>query len=592
MTSPESHALLSEWLHRCDTSHNCTQSAKNIGHDLKFSPTRLIDVSIDQDADLVRLIDCKSLDSIPRYLTLSHSWGSSEVMMTLQLTRQNSSSLKKHISLVQLPKTFADTVLVARYLQIRYIWIDSLCIIQDDKQDWKAEAAKMWQVYANAYVNVAATSSSNSSQGLFRTRNPLTTKPCVAVIREGHWLIPTGRYHCYNAAEWVNQIRKAPLSKRAWVHQEWLLSPRIIHFATDQIFWECRETHASETFPYGTPARYEIGLSRFALGSNEELYKERFLDIWSSIVSEYTARELTHVSDKLIAVSALARTLSKNHPAAGTYIAGTWGNYVVDQLIWSASLLAHRSASYRAPTWSWASMDGIIEPKFTWRHRRRDQKSRSPLSIVNIDATFQDDPFDSVSTGTLKVEAPLLKITIEEGEKATEDDYHLEPRQISINPAAGIVSLKDERRKPFADRDFRFRFNTLNTPCSETLRGRLDDDRNISERPQLYFMPLLTFNSIDMQWGGESEVDELVGLMLEPTGMEKGQYKRCGTCSVDEYMVGPVLCEMGNQDLEEAMYEERRVDAIGLDDMLPPNWNGKDLEFIPKRFDRFVISIV
>ncbi len=77
--------------------------------------------------------------------------------MTLQLTRQNSSSLKKQISLTQLPKTFADTVLVARCLGIQYIWIDSLCIIQDDKQDWKAEAAKMWQVYANAYVNVAAT---------------------------------------------------------------------------------------------------------------------------------------------------------------------------------------------------------------------------------------------------------------------------------------------------------------------------------------------------------------------------------------------------------------------------------------------------
>ena len=344
--------------------------------------------------------------------------------MALQLKKENCSSLKEKISVTQLPKTFADTVLVARCLKIRYVWIDSLCIIQDDEQDWRAEAAKMWQVYANAYVNVAATSSSNSSQGLFRERNPLATKPCVAVIREGHSDIPAGSYHCYNAAEWISQVREAPLSQRAWVHQEWLLSQRIIHFAQDQIFWECRKTYASESFPCGIPARYETGISRFSLGSNEELPMERFLEIWDSIVTEYTRRELTCVSDKLIAVSALARTLSQNHPAAGTYIAGIWENYVIDQLSWSASLLAHRTAEYRAPTWSWASMDGIVHPNFNRRYRIMDceRRSRSPLLVVSIDPTFRDDPFDSVSTGTLKVETPLLKTIIEPDKSSPSPD--------------------------------------------------------------------------------------------------------------------------------------------------------------------------
>ena len=211
---------------------------------------------------------------------------------------------------------------------------------------------------------------------------------------------------------------------------------------------------------------------------------------------------------------------------------------------------------------------------------------------MNIDATFQDDPFDSVSTGTLNVEVSLLKITIEAG-KASDDESHIKPSQLIVNQAAGTISTTDKRPEPFVDRDFRFRFNTWNPPYHGGTRGRLDDDRSISERPELYFMPLLTFNNIDRRYGDElPEADELVGLMLEPTGIERGQFKRCGTCSVEEWMVGLVLCEMGNQDLEEAMYEERRVDAIGLDDMLPPNWTGKDLNFIPKRFDRFVISIV
>ena len=595
-TSPESHTLLSQWLHVCDASHNCTQNTNNIDHDFDFLPTRLVDVGVDEDANFVRLIDSKNLESVPRYLTLSHSWGSSQVTMTLQLTWKNCSSLKKQILLQQLPKTFADTILVSRHLGIQYIWIDSLCIIQDDEKDWKVEAAKMWQVYSSAYVNIAATSSSNSSQGLFRERNPLATQPCVAMVRKGHSIIPAGSYHCYNAAEWMSQIRKAPLTKRAWVHQEWLLSPRIIHFAQDQIFWECRESYASESFPRGIPARCETGIYRFSLGSTEEIHKERFLEIWSSIVREYTTRELTHNSDKLIAVSALARTLSQNHPAAGRYVAGIWGNYIIDQLLWSSSLLAHRAAGYRSPTWSWASMDGSIEPNFNWKHRSRedrDQRSRSPVALLGIDAAFQDDPFDSVSAATLRLETPLLKVSIEAGRKDTEDSHDLEPKQMMFNAAAGILSESDDRPAPFADRDFRFQFMTWNPPYRGGARGRLDDDRNISERPELFFMPLLTFNSIDKRYRDElPDVDELAGLMLEPTGVKRGQFKRCGTCSLEEWIVALFLCDLGNQDLEEAMYEERRVDAIGLDDMLPSNWTGKDLDFVPKRFDRFVISIV
>ena len=595
-TSPENQAVLSEWLNTCDRLHRCTQKTENLDEGLKYAPTRLIDVGLEK-SDFVRLVESKDLVAIPRYLTLSHSWGSSEAEMTVQLTRQNGLSLQKGISLTQLPRTFADTVLVSRYLGIRYIWIDSLCIIQDDIQDWEIEAATMWQVYSNAYINVAATSSTNSSQGLFRERNPLIIKPCVAIFREGQSLIPAGEYRCYNAAEWRSQVREAPLSKRAWVHQEWSLSPRTIHFARDQIFWECRETCASENFPQGVPARCDTGVSAFPFGLDEVLTKDKFLEIWSSIVREYTARDLTFVSDKLVAVSALARTLSQIHPAAGKYVAGMWENYVGDHLHWSPSHQTHRAMSYRAPTWSWASMDGNIEPHFNWKHTSRQSQnqviSRSPLSVLNIDATFSHGAFDATTVGILKVETPLLRIPIEPGEGAPDDESDLEPLQLMMNASAGTVSTREERPRPFMDREFRLQFNTWNHSPLYGTRGQLDDDRDISERPQLFFMPLLTFNEIGRRYGDEiPEVDELVGLMLEPTGSDRGQFKRCGTCSLEESMIALFLCDLGNQDLEEAWYEECKIDAIGLDDIVPSNWNGKDLDFIPKRFDRFVISIV
>ena len=114
--------------------------------------------------------------------------------MTVQLTRKNKSSFMTSIGVEKLPRTFADTILLARHLGVCYLWIDSLYIVQDDEMDWKTEAAKMAEVYANAYVNMAATASSNSSQGLFKDRNPMTTKQCVATVREGHSLIPAGTY--------------------------------------------------------------------------------------------------------------------------------------------------------------------------------------------------------------------------------------------------------------------------------------------------------------------------------------------------------------------------------------------------------------
>ena len=225
----------------------------------------------------------------------------------------------------------------------------------------------MGQVYSNAYANIAATSSSNSSQGLFRERNPTTTWPCIARVRSGHPLIPPGNYALYNGHEWQGHISKAPVSRRAWVHQEWLLSPRTIYFAKDQIFWECLRLKASESFPHGIPRRSDTGSVPFFLRRTDTIHtKKNFLEIWDSIMQEYTSRGLSKRSDKLMAVSALARCISQNHPASGFYLAGIWKNYIIDQLLWAASTSATRSLDCRAPTWSWASIDGAVQANFNW----------------------------------------------------------------------------------------------------------------------------------------------------------------------------------------------------------------------------------
>ena len=157
-----------------------------------------------------------------------------------------------------------------------------------------------------------------------------------------------------------------------------------------------------------------------------------------------------------------------------------------------------------------------------------ERRSRSPLLVMSIDATFRHDPFDSVSTGILKVETPLLKIIIEPLKGAKDDMFSLRSKPIimqgsSRSGAPLTISVTGPRPQPIADREFRLRFNTEGNPVAGGGRDQLDDDRNTSERPYLYFMPLLTYNNIDRRYGDEEPfVDELIGLMLEPTGMERG----------------------------------------------------------------------
>ncbi|CAO1603076.1 hypothetical protein XANCAGTX0491_006668 [Xanthoria calcicola] len=228
--------------------------------------------------------------------------------------------------------------------------------------------------------------------------------------------------------------------------------------------------------------------------------------------------------------------------------------------------------------------------------RSRPRKYRSPVSVLNIHTTFRDDPFDSVKASTLTVETPLLRVAIVPGKASSSNETsNPEPLPICIvvDAKAKTLAHSGEREIPVTDREFLLRIHTCRFQELFGTRGRLDDDRDITASPELYFMPLLTFNLVARRYGDEPPVvDEIIGLMLEPTGTEKGQFRRCGTCRLDDSMVTLFLCDLGNQGLEEAAYRERKPDAIGLDEIVPPNWFGKELDFVPKRFDRFVISIV
>jgi hypothetical protein len=228
--SPEHFTLLQQWLHVCDSKHKFCHREHRKGS-LKM-PTRLLDVG-----ETLRLIDSATIDT-ERYVALSHCWGfGSEKFCT---DKSNITQRSTSIDLREMPRTFRDAVIVTRGLGIKYLWIDSLCIIQDDNDDWYKEAAKMEQVFSEAYCTLCASSSKSSSEGfLARDRQ----RRCLEIPASGTDKI----YICPSIDDFHRDVELAPLNSRGWVLQERALSRRCIHYTSTQVYWECGEGVHCET---------------------------------------------------------------------------------------------------------------------------------------------------------------------------------------------------------------------------------------------------------------------------------------------------------------------------------------------------------
>jgi hypothetical protein len=299
----------------------------------------------------------------------------------------NIEQFKDAIILDSLSQTFQDAIRVVRWLGIEYIWIDSLCIVQDDENDWLQESERMGSVYANAYVTIAATSAVDGSGGLDSIR-PISNWikfPCDGTD-EGKG------YMWFTDASWTSQtdLDEAPLNTRGWVFQEKTLSRRIIHFASSQVYWECKQrfvgeesedrihfagttlepsqfwAHVSAISGVGPPT---IERTNNAQDSTDPISQfDKFCEGWNSLIRYYCSRNLTKTSDRLIALLGIIRVIEKEiglHCIDGHWDDGSW-RFVRD-LMWfpggprTMSFLCDDNRSRLCSSWSWASLEGPIE---------------------------------------------------------------------------------------------------------------------------------------------------------------------------------------------------------------------------------------
>lgn len=332
-------------------------------------PDRVLDLEILGSSLNVKLVETDN-EHAP-YIALSHCWGSSQQFTTTTATLD---ARKTGISWDHLSKTFQDAISFTHRLKVRYLWVDSLCILQDDTNDWQRQASKMSSIYEHAFLTLAATNGRNSTDGCFTKASPeYQAREFSIYDRSGtahqifvrrhlpHWHLPHPQYPLSSYSEHF------PLLDRAWVLQERLLSRRILHFGPHELIFECNEGAACECFFMNRIPKI-LQLKPTHVGTMMPTIPTELLVCgvnpmgrrWRELVEEYSRLKLTYESDRLPALSGLAQQANRTNN--DQYIAGLWRSRLLDDLLWQTrGKPGHRPAQRHAPSWSWASVGRPIK---------------------------------------------------------------------------------------------------------------------------------------------------------------------------------------------------------------------------------------
>ena len=495
-----------------------------------FVPTRLLFVN----SNKVALRGKDELPSGVQYATLSHCWGKNPMY---SLLGSNHRKLSEEVPIERLSQVFCDAIALIRHLELSYIWIDSLCIIQDDRLDWEREAGRMGAVYKNSVCTIASTGFPDGEHGLFtRERDTRLLYPEKVEWKQEWDLqspVRTGPCYLLCSQTWNRSISEAPLNKRAWVTQERVLSPRLLEFTADQVYWECCELTACEVFPRGVPKAVEMedierhglrnrGLLRRILGhvdeSNSIHESDRLKRIdpqpnyymhrsWQRIVEHYSQTSLTYQSDRAVALSGLAdecRRLTNDE-----YLCGLWKGDLIFQLLWSLKPTVKTSTrihNMAFPSWSWLSVDAGVEYPDGKITKLLAYEPESWMQARSVRGATSMEGLPIPICGVLK----RLRV-------------HMHPERRPY-PYIWRADLEDEKiTRLRLDPDILdfdgpgFKSSAIAASLAQTCSQQPDDDAVI-----LYTLALAEHHG---------EEPELLGLALVPTNNSRGEFKRIGLWS-------------------------------------------------------------
>ncbi|KAL5316583.1 hypothetical protein ACEPPN_015632 [Leptodophora sp. 'Broadleaf-Isolate-01'] len=307
-------------------------------------PTRVIDVNSDDNLQRLSL-HRRLLRERGQYAALSYCWGDPPhpFVTTADLIQDPSQR-----DWSQLPATIQDAIRVTRALGLRYLWVDSLCIIQDDESDMMNQIQLMGMIYKNATVTIAAARSPDVRVGfLGDIQIPQIPLPFFGPKGEVRKL-------------WIHteppELPDEPLDRRGWTLQESLLSPRILYYGSKDLIWKCRgepfhSLTTSHTF-YRPPLHERLPPAIFNIPSRDAMSTD---SIWLRIQAAFLSRQFKFSQDRFFALTGVAHELQR--VSGDVYIAGLWKSTIMRQLSWKRTdnivphVLAQQSLS--SPSWSW-----------------------------------------------------------------------------------------------------------------------------------------------------------------------------------------------------------------------------------------------
>ncbi len=441
---PASEASLKvakNWQQRCVATHQkCTRMLSQ----QRPLPTRVIDVG-----GISRNPRLTVTNGRPGYwAALSYCWGGHSTFVLNAGTSDDLFGGK--IPLHRFPKTLRDAITVTRALDLQFLWIDALCIMQDSAEDWAAEANRMRDVYGGATITIAATSSTRTDYGVFQNRI-IAPEVCRLEWRssdpkESHYVFLRS-----SSEFWDTWMKNEPLNTRGWTLQESLLAPRTLSYGTQQMIWECLERKVGESGRPVLPGeRYrdkdfvqtiiannfsawekmKRSLTRLSLKllpvdwtavpESWRIGHDAMYSRWFAIVRDYTGRSLTEQTDVLSALSGLASAFQ--NLLRDEYISGLWKNDLIRGMCWDRSTVLKRNfritpATQKAregyiPSWSWASIIGCrvmntLEDEATWPLTTVEETAQ----VVLVRSTLKKrDVFGQTADAEIVIKAPFQYI--------------------------------------------------------------------------------------------------------------------------------------------------------------------------------------
>lgn len=413
-----------DWLAECRHHKSCPSQ-----HDTLL-PKRVIDLGSENHSGPSRLFETEGISG--SYATLSYVWGNSIIGVT---TSANINSREKYLDEKDLPVTVTDAIYCAKSLGIRYLWIESICIIQDSAEDMTEQLSMMHRYYHNSLVTIVAACAKDTSQGFLEDQKPFTyTNP---VTRLPIWAedgkLGTMRLHDLDS---LCEPTNDPIRSRAWTYQEKLLSPRMLIYGSKTLRYECAahsrylgsHPYRPHTDEYRLPIYKELeGDIGLDLESNPS--GKRWM-LWANLVNHYSKLKLTKYEDRLVAFAGVVEHLSHYPPFSPTsYHAGLWeGQALSTHILWSVSFFDDDKREHkklrlprtgRRPSWSWGSVNSPVFLKALEISPGRTCCEILDISTVPLDKRV---PLGATCGGVLTIKGRVRQALLKLSSKPAEEE--------------------------------------------------------------------------------------------------------------------------------------------------------------------------